>query len=487
MRAFLRRGDFTVILRAMRPKEFMNVAVRHILTKKGDVVFLSEEEQIQRFYGRLTFITNRMQRFNIRFSLLDYFYLMETARAGGYVSMAERIWNTIAGDTHLPYRRGPDTYITNSYMAARAGTGRTDRLVRTSSRTVELRRQSDRDPLQQTRLIIDNMKRKGIPPNSMTWELMILAAARMGELPVIEAVLQKVWHVNCSELILADVKGEEVPVVLERESESEKKLDRGHPLYPSEITLFNIAVALGTIGQVPLAFRLVDYMSRRFEITVPRPAWIALLNWTYTWLHTRSYPGRKFLAPNAVENVWNTLLSEPYNIEPTIEMYDLVIRSYLHRGMPDAAEYNMDRALSLIVPIVEKRNAAEAELAALEAQHPEVHKRTSEVQRVISKKSQRLAKAMRDLEIARAIARRWVEILVIGNDMQQMPYFAWKRVPDIIDKWSYFLGDEVVYFTSTGYVDLSLGEDKRWVPIMLRKRRAKKPIGSGSKEEDDLF
>jgi hypothetical protein len=67
--------------------------------------------------------------------------------------------------------------------------------------------------------------------------------------------------------------------------------------------------------------------------------------------------------------------------------------------------------------------------------------------------------------------RRWTELLVIGKDLE-VTVFGPQTIPNIVDKWSCFMGGKVIYGLRTGWVQLEMGQNSDpWRPMQTRKRR----------------
>ncbi|KAA8892762.1 hypothetical protein FN846DRAFT_631167 [Sphaerosporella brunnea] len=212
------------------------------------------------------------------------------------------------------------------------------------------------------------------------------------------------------------------------------------------------------------------------------------MNWTYVF--TRH---RKTLPPAAMVRVWETMTAPPYNVRPTADMYDYIIRSFLWRRMPGSAEEMMDSAAIDLFERITLR-AANIEQKILQGKVIRESVRSEETlfeadsADEIERWKQDVSNLLRADWRIRSMLKRWAELLVNGKDVE-VTSFGPCEIPRIIDKWRSFLGNDIIYVLRTGYVELRLGrEDIMQEPIINRKRRWYHILlGTGAKEEDDFF
>jgi hypothetical protein len=188
------------------------------------------------------------------------------------------------------------------------------------------------------------MLRRGIVPNSMTFDILVVAIAKMGDVEGLAKTIHRAWDID-------------VGALPDEAAVAEHRVDMlaSSSLYPTEETLLSIATAFCQNGQVDVAVQTVDHISRVYQVPISMPTWAVLLNWTY--VYTRQ---KKTIPAQAAEGVWNIMIGSPYNVRLTVEMYDYIVRSYLWRHMPEAAEETMDQAvIAFYRAILRKANEIE--------------------------------------------------------------------------------------------------------------------------------
>ena len=162
----------------------------------------------------------------------------------------------------------------------------------------------------------------GIMADTTAFGHLMTALAREGDLKGVKSILLKAWNVD------VDALSE-----IEDDTQQEKTIPCDSPLYPDSRLLFVITHAFGSNNDVPAAIRIVDHFSRRFDLAIPTIVWAQLLEWTFV-LSARRHKDREGegrqlgqLPLPSVESLFNVMTSEPYRIEPTLDMYDFLIRS----------------------------------------------------------------------------------------------------------------------------------------------------------------
>ncbi len=90
----------------------------------------------------------------------------------------------------------------------------------------------------------------------------------------------------------------------------------------------------------PRALKLVDFLSRRYGVSIPDRLWFDLLNWTYVfsskpasteWKMVND-PGRRITSPDDVTLLWSAMVAEPHSVRPGLAQYDILIKSLIERG-----------------------------------------------------------------------------------------------------------------------------------------------------------
>jgi hypothetical protein len=312
------------------------------------------------------------------------------------------------------------------------------------------------------------MVSEGVHPNSMTFDLLIMAMARAGDVAGIKRLLNTVWGVNVDGLYQPGHGLDSEPLTCTPDSQ----------MYPTAHTLAAVAMSLGSNDNIESAIRVVDHMSRRYKIPISLPVWVGLLNWTYALTRI---PARLIPAQSVLE-FWETMRAPPYNVQPTIEMYDYLVRSLISRQYTSPAEDKMEEAAVLYTELIHRLFNVEARYeAAITGGGEDMGENVD----THDKLRQELAVVKRTVHRHRSMMRRWVELLVLGKGMNAD--FTRRKVPDIVARWCHFLGDNVIYVIDSGYVVLHLGAERGWVPLAIRRRHRKwMPLGTGAKEVDYL-
>lgn len=460
----LSAADYSSILLSLRPARYVSLRARHYLNDQNEARLMAESYSYEEFRRRLQLVSMGMQANGYSLSVLEYTHLLDCARAGEDIEMAEKLWNQMSGQEGV----SPDTWAYNTYMAAMCGTASTERELRVTERTVAQRSAiTDENVRARAITVYKRMIDRGITPNSMTFDVLMLAMARMGDIHSVRRTLKQVWDVDVDSLGTRPETPESM----------EPAMDRDSPLYPREHTLVAVAAAFGSNNDVETAIRAVDHISRRYKIKISVAAWTVLLNWTYVFTRPPTH-----ILPNfSVMNLWRIMIAAPYNIKLTLEMYDYLVRSLISRKMAPDAETMINRGLKAFSRIIRRAENSEEVLLSSLQDFPD---NGLSYDAIIGLKRE-VAIARREEFRGRSIIRRWIELLCLGKGMR--PDHSRIRVPNVIRKMQYFLGEQIAYVTPSGYIILHLGKEQAWRPISFRRRKRQwTPLGTGAKEEDYL-
>ncbi|RDW88671.1 hypothetical protein BP6252_00703 [Coleophoma cylindrospora] len=374
-------------------------------------------------------------------SMADYKYMLKCARATGDTALAEYAWK-------LMHTKGilPDLDCFNHHLATICWS---DRLkpnqrfnLRVIPRNLSLRtwshpshrysghRIGDSGIKKQVTLLFRRMVKAGIECNEETFCLLITALAREGDLPGIGTILKSVWGIDVDAINTSSGTG----------SRGIKKYTTDSPFYPSSRLLFTISHVYGINNAIPTALQVVDLISRQYSIVIPRKIWWELLQWTYVLsanprARKRSNPELKTqtgqLPHAAVYNLWTTMISEPYEIQPSMAMYDLVVRSLI-----SSQNYTKVRALMESGRELHKQGVREFGKARLRL-----------ADSVRSGHLAEISSLTRDLQFFRLRMKRdrlyirgWVRLLLksMQSNLRHHADFAHRDLPGILRNWELF-------------------------------------------------
>ncbi|PWW79571.1 hypothetical protein C7212DRAFT_356393 [Tuber magnatum] len=458
----LSAGEFSSVLLSLRPNRYLSLRPRHYIDEYGRGQVHRVNYSFKEFRSRLRVVTQVMQRHGYQLGIIEYCHLLDCARAGGDMSMADDLWRQIVAREDLT----PDTWTYNCYVAAKIGTIASQRGVRMSQWTMQSRRTVTAKHMRAfASQMYARMIREAVHPNSMTFDLLVIAMSRAGDIGGVKELLMRVWGVNVNGLAKSDNNlGSEPPTV-----------PPDSVIYPTKHTLATFSMCFGSNNEIETAIRVVDHVSRRYKVPISLPAWINLLNWTYTL--TR--PPARVMPAQSVLEIWEIMRAPPYNVGPTIEMYDYLVRSLIWRQYVSPAEEKMKEAVGMYDNLLQRS-------VDLDKEYDTVVGETSfdtAVRQIGVLKE--IAVVKRELHRFRSMVRRWVELLILGKGMNAE--YTRRKVPEIVAAWAYFLDERAVYTIDSGYIVLELGREREWSPLPIRRRkRPWTPLGTGAKEVDYL-
>jgi hypothetical protein len=420
----------------------------------------------------------------------DYKYLLKCARATGNIEVARAIWRDMTYDSNAV----PDVECYNNYLATLCWTETFNTYQRYSLRVVPQQTiprswslgKTGKTPytLRGHRIGRDGIKaiasgvfkqmvEAGIPGDEETFCLMMTALAREGDVTGVASILNRVWHINVEALLTTDEA--DLPPV--------KSYPFDSPFYPSENLLFTLAHVYGVNNSIPTALRLVDYISWQYDIQIASPVWDELLRWTFVLCSVNGRgaleapKGRMIgkLPPEAVSNLWATMTSEPYNIKPTMSMYDRLIRNLIQRQRFGEAKDRMEEARTLHKQCF--RDFARRTMK---------YKHMSPTDRLATEKEKRdLAFAHLQLQRSRLYIIRWVHMFLRkgSHHLRYHEDFTPKDIPEFLVTWSAFLPKIVTYKVANGQV--ALYSDSRFVKMEIQNKISDR-VGKQTRLSDDF-
>ena len=266
----------------------------------------------------------------------QYVYLLDMARKMGDEELADQAFDELKDEFR------PDDRCYNYYMEARAWAGMYDFYEHDKLRVERKRlsmRSSQRRPLglrhhkvgrrglrEDIVIKLDEMVNEGYVGSEETFSHVITAMGREGDMIGLKSVLKSVWNIDVDLMEELDEEEIETPTYYEKNS----------PLRPTFRLLSVIAHAY-VINQEPfMGLKVVDYISRQYDMSIPLEVWRELLTGTFLQTVKRSSRGTpdvlaKRLPTNAFVDLWALMVDKPHNIIPDESMY--ILRRRLLRDM----------------------------------------------------------------------------------------------------------------------------------------------------------
>jgi hypothetical protein len=323
--------------------------------------------------------------------------------------------------------------------------------------------------------MFDRMVKSGVSCNTATFSMLILAMAREGDLSGVKSIIQSVWNVDVDVVL----QGDETAQLLEN------TISPLSHIYPDSSVLLVLAHVFAANNDIPAAIRMVDFFARKFHIDIDLKTWEELLSWTCIHAEKRSasdiLAGKAMgqLPRSSVESLWDTMVSAPYNIKPTVPLHYYFLR------------YCFGSDERLYFPFVLEKLQAMQEAAAhtLMKLHEEEQKydnRSSrkKVQypaRVRSKEEQKYEELKFEVRRDHLMLYSLVHLALGTRHVRPLESWclSWGRIgaPRLIQQlWDYRDMDGLRYDILTGHVQIhtptALPETRRHMVVLCRKIRA---------------
>ena len=475
---------FTEILHFLEPSKYigkLGSAFHDLGPSAIERLDITKMRRIAGEYNRmLTRVVEIRRSGGVRLPLDNYAILLRGARDLGNRSLARKLWEILIGEGHVP-----DQACYNYYMAALVWNGfhggHFFHKLRVTPNNMKRRRQYIRQKQfsnfrvgeggleQQVMGIFDEMVKNKISPNEESFSLVIIAAAREGNIETVKSILKTVWHVNVEAILAgksdATVEADSAPAILPS-------------LRPTPQLIYAVAHAFGINNDIPTAVRVVDFVSRRYSVDIPHRIWIELFNWTFVLARNHTGTARRDgsnvgeLPKKSLMNLWDTMTGPPYYVKPDMAMYNRLIKNLMLRVSTTEMMTKMEEARQLFYI---HRDDADAAFEELEAATMETSwdTRANPSLEALRNKWEYL-----DLLCKRDVTYfgRWIRLLLatLQDFVRQddMARVVTTRVPQFLWEWRGCLPSTVRYWTATGYVEIEYRPSEQIVAKVKGKEDA---------------
>ena len=430
-------------------------------------------------------------------SLSDFRYLLKCARVTGNIKAAKEVWKamTTVSSSGPNGTVTPDGECYKYYLATMTWSDPASPFLSNRLRVIPdnieprswpnppytlkgHRAGPDNGIKLQVSQLFRQMVKAGVPGDEETFCLMMMGFAREGDTNSVGLTLKRVWGIDVDALLSVD----------ESELQPVKPYPLDSPFYPTAKILHTISHAYGINNDLSTALRAVDYVSRQYKIQIPTSVWNELLTWTFI-LAKKRHGGRVErdgttigqLPPNAVSNIWDTMTSEPYNVQPTMEMYDRYISNLFQRQRFGVIRKVMQEARCLHIQHVRSLSRHHILMrSTFKPGHPVSERRMRELQFL-------RMRVMRN----HAYLKKWVRNLILraSLSLKYHPNWSGHDLPDLLREWNLFVPNRVKYSIATGQVkfwtdvvvDNGVQQRKWRVGYNSRQRRFGRLVRSGFK------
>lgn len=480
---------FSEIIRVLEPRHFMSKLANAHHELSADMarqLGVAPMREVAYEYASVLKEVISMRR-GIRMTLSDFKALLRSARDLGHQKLAHMLWNVLWAEGHTP-----DTKCYNLYMASAVWNGVHSAGSREKLRVIDFnmaarKKEKPRNRFAHYRVgaggvrersmaIFNEMLANGVVANEESFRIVITAAAREGDVGTMKSIFKKVWNVDVDAILAGE---EDEAAILP------KSVPTHSALYPTPELLFVIAHAFGINNDIPSALRIVDFVARHYRIPITRRVWDQLFEWTFvlaidrhgTDKNSGSHIGQ--LPAESVMSLWNTMISEPYRVEPSMGMYDHLIKNLFQRGETCLLAEKMEEGRVLYWK--HRRHAKNVWNSLRNHLRDPMGRAATTGGGGIEKLRHKYEAA--DLVRRRDILmlKRWLRLLLGSyreSHRRESGAMRFARdLPRILDRWKEFAPTVVKYETPSGFVEFRIrGEEtiRAFARERFEERRGKK-------------
>ncbi|KAK4504867.1 hypothetical protein PRZ48_002830 [Zasmidium cellare] len=291
----------------------------------------------------------------IKLTLGDYVVLLRAARDLGNQRMGRLLWSNLLEEGYKP-----TTQCYNYMMATVVWNGVHNSGGRQKHRIIPFNMHGRQKQtakryqgysvgpggVRQTVMTIFNeMLANQAYANVSSFQIVMTASAREGDLQTVKSILMKVWKIDVEGIMAGKPESEILP----------KQYPEYSPLFPTKDLLATLAHIFGINNDIPTALRVVDFVARHYNLQLDEQTWSQLFEWTFVLATDRFSAARQretdvgHLPRQSLLNLWDTMVSPPYSFKPTMGMYNHLIKHmFRFRWVPEMA-LKMEGARELYV------------------------------------------------------------------------------------------------------------------------------------------
>lgn len=424
----------------------------------------SLEEIFDEFVYNLAAIIRIRHEGEQALGLAEYKHLLDCARAMGDAEMADATWNSMQDEGVEP-----DVECYNHFMEAKVWNHVFTGLEKYRLRVTPFYWRKRKAPFPiygwhgfgtggnsvriRVLAIFQEMTEHEVPPDETTFVNIFLACCRVGHNKQAEAILKSVWNIDID--------------LLRKENDPKKippptMFDRSSPLHPSERLLFAVAHGFGIINDLEIALRVLDYVSRSYNIPVPEDVWYELFERSFVLSRKRN--GRDAVRQSKgrvscdfLTTLFDVMTSAPYHIRPPTILYWRLAKVAWSRSRRQEFRASINAGYDRFMEVRQQARRSRSVVAEYltTAAQADPEDRDSIVQSkeladaIHAYGIQRLLTAQAELTMERMVRlylthRRWT-----GRDN---PAWRWQLLPEMLEEWSDFLPTTFWYWAGTGMV-----------------------------------
>ena len=500
--AFIQNADdetFSKAFEALDPALFINPYVQlyrnldpHLHIQMRYRQCRSLEDRWNSFLASLDNFMGKRREAGHRLTLGVYRHLLKCAGAMGDEHLARDAFDVLMPEEEVE----PDLQCFNHYMRARVWSAWFEVKFRNRTRVIQsnldLRRHSEYStrkrqqevqgfrahrlhpsPPEKIREValktFQELNRRGFSGNEETYVDLMLAMSQAGDLAAVKSVLKSVWNVNVDLLLQYDEEEIESPTYYEEDS----------PLRPSGLLLSTIVSIFANHNDISLAYTLLDFVSRNYNLQVPVGVWTQLYDITFVLCCKRGWgPGNQRYAARGEYNkgqldgdtlakFFDLITDEPHELKPTVVMLIMMARVQQDKR-------NLDRCLdyvrqALVALDEEKTNLSQLYddlLTSINSRQPYSDDLSAFF---LDRRHDFILQSMH-VEKSLQYTLRMVYHVLQEHEWAgggKLTDLAHRRIPELVKEFETFLPNELNYNTPTGHVRFINGMVHREYAIQL--------------------
>ncbi|KAK6006914.1 hypothetical protein QM012_005922 [Aureobasidium pullulans] len=469
----LPENTFTEILAHLQPKNILSKTLlpysQFSPAAVGQLHLPSTYHVIRCYLLDAVHILDQRKKSGRTLSVVDYSVILGFTRWLGLKDIADTFWKSMQANNVVP-----DLRCYNNYLGAIVSNLRHDPVARQHRQVTAFRTKARCKPNPSPKFaayhvgiggIKDSavklhreMLKSEVVPDEETFRLLILAFGREGDLDTVQKLLRQVWKIDVAAVVDCLEDGH-----------SKHKLDISptSPMHPTPFLIYAVAHVFSINNEIPIALKLVDHISQTYNVKVFDYVWHELLNWTFVLSLPRqaSRNEQAILPKGSVQKLWEVMRNEPYNVRPTMGMYNKLIKSLFRQQRTRDMWHYMCEALPMYEMMRKETRYLNKTLhRALKLSQP------------VGTLEQKYNCSRLNEKASRLFLKRWVRLLLGSmrswRRVDGSLYWSTRLIPRIILEWKDFMPSNVWYDIPAGRVSITLRTNKEKARYQRRIKMA---------------
>ena len=264
---------WTSILRSLDPEEW-GIPIHRVHRSMSETAVKSTVRHTYDFVRLFSNVVAIRRDAGLQLELPDYRMLLSHSARIGDRRVAQALWSDMRSDEVRPdlqcFKSLMDATMFDEEMRLAQGKGAKHNMPRhdETPRATPIRKYLHAHSEEMMEIFRTLTEGEKLTPDEYVLCSLMTSLAHDGRIDATSKILHQYWGIDVSALM----DGKDISV---------RQLPPSHPLYPRPKLLSTVADAYGLHNKLPIAYALVDTISKKYDVPIMHNTWFSLLEWTF--------------------------------------------------------------------------------------------------------------------------------------------------------------------------------------------------------------